>query len=334
MIRLSTVSDSTFEPYSNICPITGYTELNIYQSNGSTTTPDETYTQSLGGTYYGGTYDFSTGKLTIDKGYVDLGSFNWTKHPTIEGGFFCIPSDDFAYDITVGYNSYALAICSHYNYVQNRLYADNTISMYYDDYPTSKFSRIFAVDKGKYATMDASQFKTAMSGVQLVYELATPTVIDLTPTQISALVGDNAMWTDGDTLSVKISGYVYAQDIAYDSNTTVYDMLSYETPTQYSDENADILIEYKEYVYGKLVWLTGKITPKTASGIGDIKTITLSHLVNAPLVNTISNNMLTESASDRTPKSRLVLKTDKTMELVGKVTANRDGDFQVMYLRA
>ena len=221
MIRLSTVSDSTFEPYSNICPITGYTELNIFQSNGSTTTPDDTYTQSLGGTYYGGTLDFATGKLTIEDVSADLGSFIWVKHPSITA-FYTTQINGFKEVLTQGTNYYGNGICSSYKLVLNRTYANGTIVLYRDgSLPNPPTERAFIVDSDKYATMDATQFKTAMSGVQLVYELATPTVINLTPTQISALVGDNAMWTDGDTLSVKISVYVDAQDVMYDENTSV-----------------------------------------------------------------------------------------------------------------
>jgi hypothetical protein len=35
-----------------------------------------------------------------------------------------------------------------------------------------------------------------MSGVQLVYELATPITIQLTPEQLSSLAGENVMWSN------------------------------------------------------------------------------------------------------------------------------------------
>ena len=77
MIRLSTVSDPTYAPYSNICPITGHTELNLVQKDGNDTVV-HTYTTDLGTTVYGGTLDVETGVLTIDKGYISFdGSENW-----------------------------------------------------------------------------------------------------------------------------------------------------------------------------------------------------------------------------------------------------------------
>lgn len=47
---------------------------------------------------------------------------------------------------------------------------------------------------------DATAFKTAMSGVQLVYELATPQTYQLTPTEVRTLLGGNTIYTDGGTI--------------------------------------------------------------------------------------------------------------------------------------
>ena len=44
----------------------------------------------------------------------------------------------------------------------------------------------------------ASEFKTAMSGVQLCYELATPQTYQLDPQTISLLHGNNNVWSDGE----------------------------------------------------------------------------------------------------------------------------------------
>ena len=47
---------------------------------------------------------------------------------------------------------------------------------------------------------DAAAFKSAMSGVQLCYELATPIEIQLSANQINSLYGVNNLWADsGDT---------------------------------------------------------------------------------------------------------------------------------------
>ena len=41
-----------------------------------------------------------------------------------------------------------------------------------------------------------------MNGVQLVYELADPQTIQLTPQEIKLLVGDNNVWSDGQVTMV------------------------------------------------------------------------------------------------------------------------------------
>ena len=51
---------------------------------------------------------------------------------------------------------------------------------------------------------DASLFTAAVTGQKLVYELATPIEIQLTPTQISTLIGKNVIFADvGDITECK-----------------------------------------------------------------------------------------------------------------------------------
>ena len=54
---------------------------------------------------------------------------------------------------------------------------------------------------------DAYAFKAAMSGAQLVYELATPLTYQLTAQEIEVLVGTNNVWSDGGPITI-----VYALD--------------------------------------------------------------------------------------------------------------------------
>ena len=49
---------------------------------------------------------------------------------------------------------------------------------------------------------DPTAFKSAMNGVKLVYILATPTTVQLTPTEVKSLLGDNNIWSDtGDVVA-------------------------------------------------------------------------------------------------------------------------------------
>lgn len=55
----------------------------------------------------------------------------------------------------------------------------------------------------------AAAFKTAMSGQTLVYELATPQTIQLTPTEIQTLLGENNVWADSGDVEI-----TYRRDIS------------------------------------------------------------------------------------------------------------------------
>ena len=69
MIRLSTVTDSAFAPYSNICPISGRTGTTVTTRNEDNT-ETASATISFGTTVYGGQVDFKTGNVTVEWGYI------------------------------------------------------------------------------------------------------------------------------------------------------------------------------------------------------------------------------------------------------------------------
>lgn len=55
---------TTFEPYSNICPISGHTDVTVTVASTSGGSGED-YTVSLGTTYYGGNLDVTTGELEV-----------------------------------------------------------------------------------------------------------------------------------------------------------------------------------------------------------------------------------------------------------------------------
>ena len=63
---------TTFAPYSNICPITGFSSVVI--TNVDSESHTATVTVSLGSTVYGGTLDLTTGELTIT--HANIASYN------------------------------------------------------------------------------------------------------------------------------------------------------------------------------------------------------------------------------------------------------------------
>lgn len=188
---------TSYAPYSNICPISGWDAVEVKHSGADTTNPT-TYTIQLGQTVYGGTLDVTGGKMTVDRAEVDLGSLNWATYGA---------TSDYDRYITNGIDSLAKAnrdcLCSMFackaqsqGAVANNVWVGGGMA---------KLS--VTTSKGAYSSVSA--FQTAMNGVQLVYELATPITISLTPLEISVLTGQtNNIWADAGDVSVE-----YAADL-------------------------------------------------------------------------------------------------------------------------
>jgi len=153
----------------------------------------QTYTTDLGRTVYGGTLDVVSGELVVDRAMVDLGSLNWNK--TTQSGvvvFYCTLDD--------GIQNEAQSVCSIYPTVtqQSDFLSSDKVGRFYGS-SAYNFSR-FAIHDSAYDNADETAFKTAMSGVQLCYELATPIEYTLTPQEVKTYLGQNNIWNDvGDT---------------------------------------------------------------------------------------------------------------------------------------
>ena len=151
--------------------------------------PYRAVTIDLDGTRYGGTVDVLTGVLTVDRAEVDLGTLTWSKYTVAQGTLFRASISD---SVSVSSTVAANAICSAYPVVAQTSRAEKTLSANLKNYD---------IINSDYST--AADFKTAMSGVQLVYELAEPFTVQLTPARLRAICGQNNIFaTTGDT-SVK-----------------------------------------------------------------------------------------------------------------------------------
>ena len=74
--------------------------------------------------------------------------------------------------------------------------------MYYNaSYPSTNY--VYVIDNN-YASATAADFKAAMSGVQLVYELATPVTYDLTGDELQALIGTNNIFSNTGTTTITV----------------------------------------------------------------------------------------------------------------------------------
>lgn len=187
-------ADETYDDDISINYPSTDTEYHAY--NGST------YTIDLDGTRYGGVVDATNGTMTVDKVSVDLGTLNWTvanhRFNTLVPLTNAVPTQ--------------LGMCSVYksDYGAATRTVDKSICVMNG----AGFVYIYDTSKEE----DAATFKTAMNGVQLVYELATPITVQLSPTPVKSLVGTNNIFADcGDINNVE-----YVRNL----NITINDLLS------------------------------------------------------------------------------------------------------------
>ena len=188
---------TTYAPYSNICPISGFTGLNVHVADGENPhVVDNVYPvswQSEAGTVYGGTLDVTTGNLTVDRAMVDLGAKNW--YPSTTAGRTRFRTSITDIERISSPNVCASLLCSNYpTKTANQTYQGTIgVSLQQNE------ADIYIYDP-QMESMTGGEFKSAMSGVQLCYELATPQTYQLTPTEVATLLGDNTIWADtGDT---------------------------------------------------------------------------------------------------------------------------------------
>ena len=163
------------------------TDTTYHPYNGTT------YTIAFGQTVYGGSLDVTRGKLTATHERVNLGSLTYTQANTNTAGKYRfgasvspLPKKTNATTDTpdIICEGFATETPSRTYACNNGITIGNTDSalvyIYYEDY----------------CTYTPDQFKNAVNNIYLVYELATPIEIDLTPVQISALVGENNVFAD------------------------------------------------------------------------------------------------------------------------------------------
>lgn len=189
---------TAYTPYENICPISGHDDVTVTVADDvDNPTVSEDYTTTLPSTTYGGTLDIVSGVLTVTKKLIDLGTKNWTM----------VSASD-----TRPYNYFYASLPDAVNWQQTSLPAP-IISSNYPNVSSSQVAKegydktmslggkTFFIADSSYSS--AADFKTAMNGVQLCYELETPTTIQLTETQVVELFkGYNNVFSEAGDMSV------------------------------------------------------------------------------------------------------------------------------------
>ena len=128
---------------------------------------------------YGGTLDATTGVLTVDRAEVDAGTLDWLYISDIDQFQALMPMGKEIPSNFIVSN----ALCSNYKCV-----AYNDVNTTIPSFgQTAGANPRFRVKDDRFT--DAAAFTAAMSGVQFVYELATPITYQLTKTELENIIG-------------------------------------------------------------------------------------------------------------------------------------------------
>lgn len=203
VISVSFTADSDFNIFLNGYGGGGYTFVDSaydYQLEiGATATAYEAYnaesiTRVYGQTLYGAKDDAVSGTVSNKKGVAIANDWN-TFYGTSAGGLYWA-------DLTIAnIDTSAPAIAS-------MLPWKDSGAAWYSASPCFTFSdddkiRVYVTET------TLADFKANYQNLQIVYELATPVIISLTPQNLTLLKGDNVITTDADNVDVE-----YKADIA------------------------------------------------------------------------------------------------------------------------
>lgn len=186
MLRLSTDTDTSYEPYTNICPISGHRSVEIVITGNLIIHANTINFPSEAGTVYGGTLtinDDGTGTLVVKTGYGILGNMYWTYSSSQKRFYVSLPSAIF---VSSGIDPNLK--CSHYPVASY----DNLLNQSVDQAiggQTANGSTYLSVRDTNYSTV--FDFNSAMQDATFIFKLATPITYTLTTPVIHSLLGEN-----------------------------------------------------------------------------------------------------------------------------------------------
>lgn len=209
----------------------------------------ETKVSTLPETVYGGSLDVVNGVLTVDRAMVDLGTLSWVYDSAVPR-FYSSGIASVAKGAPAS-NKKANIICSAYRILALDGSEDSIYGSEGNGGIALSAGGNISVKDTSYTT--ATAFKTAMSGVQLVYELAEPRTIQLTPKQVTTLLGTNNVWADSGDVTVEY----WDGPVGYVTPTSSFD----PTETYYTVKGSPVKIdESKQEEHGKGLYYVHDLT--------------------------------------------------------------------------
>lgn len=190
----STATD--YAPYSNICPITGWTGVNAYVSPTLDAQDGTTYPVSWTsqGTMYGGYVDVVSGELVATWGkltYDGSEDESWKTYNTYNGFYIIEPTMKQGSDLQGGISNWLKR--APWGQTGFRLGSGNNSYIY-----------VIGITNTFDDVSDLETWRTYLDNtpLELIVPLAEPITYQLTPTQVTTLLGENNVWSDAGAVTL------------------------------------------------------------------------------------------------------------------------------------
>ena len=207
-IQIAYGNVSTYSPYSNICPITGYSEIKVYIEPAYDAAATPKAVVQLGDTYYYGTIDLVGGFLAAThvmtvfngtEGWSTFGGGGGKFQKTLTGTSYTVPG----YDASTPLNQIRCSIVP--NKTRHQV-ADNNLGICIVN------TSVFAIFISSSITTEA-QMKSYLAGLyaagtpmQILSRLAAPQYIQIHGANNLLLqTGTNTVWTDTNENDISVA---------------------------------------------------------------------------------------------------------------------------------
>ena len=190
---ISAIQDDTYEPYENVCPITGSDSVTLYKRSTQGSSYENSYYKYLNTTVYNGSFEYITGKVTKTYASITLNSSDLTwavyNDSSTSRAFRATISDM----KSLSHSSYdsARCFCTHASWTTSserlgfgKFYYSYGY-VYFPDYNSKRFN---SVDEFT-AWLDLQESRG--TPVTILYPLSTPAETTVSTTTIKTLAGQN-----------------------------------------------------------------------------------------------------------------------------------------------
>lgn len=188
VVTINPIQEGSGDPSpENIRPISGRTTIKVWRESTYDTSAEPVLSIQLGGIIYGGTVNVTSGVMTVNMAMVTVTGDNLTSVGTASSGIrYATFPLEFAAKMNLNKisNMYIASISALLN---NSIRTLNRVGYIYDN---------------RFVNLETARRLINETNVQLVYELEQPITVQLTPEQLTTLLGTNYIWSDADSVSV------------------------------------------------------------------------------------------------------------------------------------